>query len=462
MVRIVLTGFRGTGKTRVGELLAHMLGVPFFDTDALIEKRVGMTIYEIFQKHGEEYFRKKECETIASLKLADSVVSTGGGAIMNPSNVTALRQGSTVFLLTADDRTVEQRISRTERPSLTKLPLREEIHELQAIRRPFYIASADFCINTTRKNANETALVLRHILAEGTLTLKDATSLLSFVRRTPIAPEEADALELTLTSPGRDPLTRIYAVAGNPCNHSLSPILFNRLFSQYRMNCHYTRLCWPDFGEIIREAKKTDIRGLSVTVPFKKEALDYIGEADEHVKAIGAANTLVMCEGTIFGFNTDWTGIRDPVRHLKGSRAAVIGAGGAAAAAVYALQSLDMDVTIFTRSPAKAEDLAARFSVQVEPLSGISKTEPDVLINATPVGMGSDTWSPVEVSMLKQGMTVYDLVYTPADTPLLKAARKAGCITIPGTEMFVGQACAQFRCFTGIEVPPAIVRGYVI
>ena len=68
MVRIVLTGFRGTGKTRVGELLAHMLDVPFLDTDTLIEKRAGMTIYEIFQKYGEEYFRKKECETIASLE----------------------------------------------------------------------------------------------------------------------------------------------------------------------------------------------------------------------------------------------------------------------------------------------------------------------------------------------------------------------------------------------------------
>ena len=101
-----------------------------------------------------------------------------------------------------------------------------------------------------------------------------------------------------------------------------------------------------------------------------------------------------MCEGTTFGFNTDWTGIRDPLSHLKGSRAAVIGAGGAAAAAVYALQSLDMDVTILTRTPAKAEELSARFSVPVKPLSGFSEVNPDVVINATPVGMGSDMRSP--------------------------------------------------------------------
>jgi len=462
MVRIVLTGFRGTGKTRVGELLAHMLNVPFFDTDALIEKRAGMTIYELFQKYGEEYFRKKECDTISSLDTTDSVVSTGGGAIMNPSNVAALRQGSVVFLLTADDRTIEQRIARTERPSLTRLPLREEIRELQAIRRPFYIAAADFCIKTSRKDANETALVIRHILAEGTSGLKEGTGFVSFVRKTPIAREEAEALEKALVSEGRDPLTRIYAVAGNPCSHSLSPLLFNHLFSQYRMNCHYTRLCWSDFGELIREAKKIDIRGLSVTLPFKNEAMTFIDEADEHTEAIGASNTLVMCEGTTFGFNTDWTGIRDPLINLKGSSAVVIGAGGAAAAAVYALQSLDMDVTIFTRTPVKAEGLSAKFSVPVKPLSGFASESPDVLINATPVGMEPDTRSPVDTSLLKPGMTVFDLVYTPADTPLLIAARKAGCTTIPGTEMFVRQACAQFRCFTGIDVPPAIVRGYII
>lgn len=462
MVRIVLSGFRGTGKTRVGELLAHMLGVPFFDTDALIEKRVGMTIYEIFQKHGEEYFRKKECETINTLDLIDSVVSTGGGAIMDPSNVAALRPGSTMFLLTADDRTIEQRIARTKRPSLTRLPLREEIHELQASRRPFYIAAADFCIDTTHKEANETAMVVRNVLAEGTSTHKDATGFLSFVRKTSIAQDEADALEWAIASPGRDPLTRVYAVAGNPCNHSLSPILFNRLFANYRINCHYTRLCWPDFGEIIRESKKIGIRGLSVTIPFKTEALTCTDEADEHATAIGACNTLVMCDNTTSGFNTDWTGIRDPLSHLKGSRAVVIGAGGAAAAAVYAVQSLDMDVTVLARSPQNAAGLSERFSVPVKPMSGFSEAKPDVVINATPVGMGSDSRSPVDVSMLKRGMTVFDLVYTPADTPLLIAARNAGCITIPGTEMFVRQACAQFRCFTGIEVPPAIVRGYVI
>ena len=462
MVRIVLTGFRGTGKTRVGELLAHMLNVPFIDTDTLIEKRAGMTIYEIFQKYGEEYFRKKECDAIASLYLTDSVISTGGGAIMNPSNVAALRKGSVMFLLTADDRTIEQRIARTERPSLTRLPLRDEIHELQAIRRPFYISAADFCINTSRKDANETAMVIRHIASEGTSGLKDGKGFVSFARKTSIAREEADTLEKVLLSPGWDPLTRIYAVAGNPCSHSLSPVLFNRLFSQYRLNCHYTRLCWPDFGEIIREAKKIDIRGLSVTIPFKSEALAFIDEADEHTEAIGASNTLVMCEGTTFGFNTDWTGIREPLSHLKGSRAAVIGAGGAAAAAVYALQSLDMDVTIFTRTPAKAQGLSTRFSVPVKPLPGFAEANPDIVINATPVGMGSDMRSPVDTSLLKAGMTVFDLVYTPSDTPLLIAARKAGCITIPGAEMFVRQACAQFRCFTGIEVSPAMVRGYVI
>lgn len=462
MVRIVLTGFRGTGKTRVGELLAHMLAVPFFDTDALVEKRAGMTIFEIFRKYGEEYFRRRECEIIASLDVADSVVATGGGSILNASNVAMLRKGSTVFLLTADDRTIEQRIARTERPALTRLPLREEIHELQAIRRPLYIASADFCINTSHRDANETAMVIRHILEDGAYSHKDARGFLSFIGKTQLDTEETKSLESALEPPVRDPLTRIYGIAGNPCSHSLSPPLFNRLFSQYQLNCHYTRLCWPDFGEIIKEAKKIEMRGLSVTIPFKSEALAWTDETDEHAGAIGACNTLVMCGGTTYGYNTDWIGVREPLCHLVGSKAAVLGAGGAAAAAVYAVSSLEMDVTVFTRTPAKAASFSERFHVPVKPLSELKEYSTDVLINATPVGMGSDLRSPVEKVILKRGMTVFDLVYTPADTPLLVAARKAGCITIPGTEMFVRQACAQFRCFTGIDVEPAEVRGYVI
>ena len=462
MARTVLTGFRGTGKTRVGELLAHMLGIPFFDTDTMVENKAGMTIFEIFQKYGEEHFRRLECEVIRSLQYTDSVVSTGGGAVMNPENVASLRKESTVFLLTADDRTIEDRIARTKRPALTRLPLREEIHELQRLRRPHYLSSADFCIDTSGRDTNETAMTIRRVLSDGITTEKDRQDFMTFARSTRINREDANALERGFASEDSDPLTRLYAIAGNPCSHSLSPPLFNHLFSTYRINALYTRLCWPDFPELAREAKKAGIRGLSVTHPFKQDALAASDEADEHATAIGAANTLLFCEGITYGFNTDWIGIKTPLSHLRESRAVVLGAGGAAAAAVYALQSLGIEVTIVNRTPAKAKDLAERFSCRTATPAQFAETEPDVVVNATPVGMEPDGGIPLNPALLKKSMTVFDFVYTPAETPLIRAARNAGCAVIPGTEMFVGQACAQFRQFTGIEVPVAEVRGFLL
>jgi shikimate dehydrogenase len=464
MVRIVLTGFRGTGKTRTGELLAHMLGVTFRDTDTEIEKRAGMPIYEIFRTYGEDYFRRLEVDAIASLPPGDSVVSTGGGSVQNPDNVAGLRAGSVVILLTADDRTIERRIAGTERPSLTKMPLREEIHELQRIRRVRYVASSDFCIDTTKRDANETAMAIRRLVADGPVNPDAKNEVSSFIRKTDIGAEEAERCIADITGDLADPCTRYYAVAGSPCRHSLSPPLFNELFSRYKLNSRYLRFCWPDFKDITRMASRLDLRGLSVTLPFKPDALLYADEPDEHAKAIGAANTIVFCGGTSYSFNTDWIGIRGPLEHLKGSEAVVIGAGGAAAAAVYALQSLDMGVTVVNRTPEKGKNLADRFSCKSLPLSEFSTIKPDVLLNTTPVGMSSSSnrGIPIDPAYLRKETTVFDLVYTPAETPLIVAARKTGCPVIPGTEMFARQAAAQFGYFTGIEVPLAFVRGILL
>jgi len=109
-MRAVLTGFRGTGKTEVGRLLAHMEDVPFYDTDRMIEESAGKTIHEIFADEGEEEFRRKERRIIASLSPGDAVIATGGGAILDPGNVRNLRDGGTVFLLEANETAIERRI----------------------------------------------------------------------------------------------------------------------------------------------------------------------------------------------------------------------------------------------------------------------------------------------------------------------------------------------------------------
>ena len=183
-----------------------------------------------------------------------------------------------------------------------------------------------------------------------------------------------------------------------------------------------------------------------------------LDEIDPVAQAIGAVNTVVFCGGRSTGYNTDWLGIRGPLIHRQGATAAVLGAGGAAAAAVYALRDLGMEVTILARNPEKARPFAKRFSCPVISLSRFSSIRPDLVVNTTPVGMHPDTNTPVPIEDLRPGMTVFDLVYAPEETPFILGARGRGCDVITGSELFVLQAAAQFRLFTGIAAPPQLLR----
>ena len=324
-----------------------------------------------------------------------------------------------------------------------------------------YFASADFCVDTTNRSANESALAIQRILSEGTTSLQDRERGLSFVTKNGPGEDEARRLAGVLTGPDSDPCTRLYAVVGNPCAHSLGPQLFARLFLEYGINAHYTRICAPDLGEIMRHVRWLDIRGLSVTIPFKEAIMEQIDECDTDASKIGAVNTVLFCGGRAYGSNTDWLGIREPLAHRRGAKAVIIGAGGAAAAAAYALLDLDMEVTVLNRTPERAQSLAARFGCMHGPLRDFSRIKPGVVVHATPLGMHGEG-NPLKRDMLSPGMTVFDLVYTPPDTPLIRDARAAGCEAIPGTEMFVRQACAQFRRFTGIDAPPGMLRGMLL
>jgi shikimate dehydrogenase len=457
-MRAVLTGFRGTGKTEVGRLLAHMENVPFYDTDRMIEESAGKTIHEIFADEGEEEFRRKERRIIASLPPGDAVIATGGGAILDPGNVRNLRNGGTVFLLEADETVVERRIRDTRRPALTRLPLRDEIHTLMEERRDAYLSAADFCIDTSIKNANEVSLEIHRVLSGGGVSWRRRERGLELVRSSGIGPQDVKDLEDVLMGENCDTLTRLFAIIGNPCTHSMSPPLFNRLFTHYKVNAFYTRLQDPEIASLVRVARDLDLRGASVTIPFKQQVIAHLDHLDRDAETIGAVNTIVFCGGKSYGSNTDWLGIRGPLEEYRRARAVVLGAGGAAAAAVYALQDLEMEVTILNRTAGRAEELAERFGCSFAPLSSFEAARPHVVVNATPVGMTPDRHSPLRPDQLQNGMVIFDLVYTPAETPLIRMARNAGATVIPGPEMFIRQAAAQFRRFTGIQVPVAEIK----
>ena len=446
-MKVVLTGFRGTGKTSVGRILADRLALPFFDTDALIERRAGMPIPEIFLQHGEAHFRALEREVIASLRDVEGVISTGGGAVLDPANVADLRRHGRVYLLSAPPGVILERIAGSNRPGLTGLSPAEEVQTLLLARKEAYLGAADACIDTGRRTPGEVAEV---ILRAAGISAAERLERDHLLERFGLA----DLGEMV----DRDPDLMVCAIAGNPCAHSKSPLLYNRLFAHFGMRYHYTRLEWPDAETIVRLASLLPTKGVSVTIPFKADVMRCLDEVDGHAAAIGAVNTVVRCGGRMYGYNTDWLGVRAPLAHRRGARAVVLGAGGAAAAAVYALLSLDMDVTVLARAPGAARRLAERSGCRWGGLDEFRGGDTDVVVHATPVGMEPDTRSLLAPGDLRAGTTVFDLVYTPPETPLIRAAKEAGCETIPGTEMFVHQAAEQFRLMTGILVTPALVR----
>ncbi len=462
MRRIVLTGFRGTGKTGIGRILSSRLNVPFIDTDDLIESGTGRSIPDIFHYDGEERFRSIEREVISTLPPADVIVSTGGGVVCDPKNMEYLRRDSTIVLLVADIDTIEQRLVKKPRPPLTTLPLHEEIASMMDRRRRNYYASADFCTDTSETSPVQAAENILSRLRDGVPTTSQRNRALEFFRTGRLPPAPFKKLEDILVGAERDPTTRIMGVAGYPCAHSRSPGLFNALFDHYHLNYHYTWFEDPELDEIVEVARAIDARGLSVTIPFKHDVIEYLDEIDEHAaQQIGAVNTVVFACGTAIGYNTDWLGVRKPLISMKGAKAVLLGAGGVAAGAAYAMKDLDMDVTILNRTPEKARKLAERFGCAWGTWDKFDGIKPDLVVNATPLGMQPDTRNPLREDQLYKDLTVFDLVYTPPLTPLIEAARAKGCRTISGTEMFVEQAREQFYLFFGIDVPAEKVKEFI-
>jgi len=280
--------------------------------------------------------------------------------------------------------------------------------------------------------------------------------------------------------------TELFGVIGNPVAHSLSPAIFNACFSERGVNGLYLPLLvegeksdFNNFMENIVTGSRLDFGGFSVTIPHKAHALDYVNAAGEFVEPlaedIGAVNTLKIGIGPrLSGYNTDYAGARDALcaaleidKHgLHNMTVAVVGAGGAARAVVAGLADVGAKVTVYNRTVAKAQALSEEFKCRYAPLDALSQMDAQVVINCTSIGMYPDMdATPVPAERLKPGMTVFDTVYNPAETLLLKQAVKAGAKTISGTEMFIRQAMAQYKLFIGTEAgdpPEKIMRKTVL
>jgi 3-dehydroquinate dehydratase/shikimate dehydrogenase len=254
----------------------------------------------------------------------------------------------------------------------------------------------------------------------------------------------------------------LYAVVGNPVAHSLSPAMHNAGFEHLGLNAAYVSLEARDADDFVEFARAMKLQGASITAPFKVAMLERVDEHDALAAEVGAVNTFHTRNGRWVGSNTDVVGFVTPLKGrmaLKRTRAAVLGAGGAARAVAVALKHEGASVTIAARRPDEAHRVASAMNVRSGPYPPKPGTW-DVLVNATSAGTRPGEPSPM-AGVALDGEIVFDLVYSPSETALIKQAREAGCWTIGGIEMLIGQAQRQFELWTGHAPPPELFRDAV-
>jgi 3-dehydroquinate dehydratase/shikimate dehydrogenase len=265
--------------------------------------------------------------------------------------------------------------------------------------------------------------------------------------------------------------SEVYGVIGDPVAHSLSPVIHNWAFHRQDLNKVYVpfRVRPEDLSQFMHDARELGIKGLSVTIPHKEGILQYVEKCDEVTQEIGACNTVVFKDGEVRGFNTDCKaamvgldemfGGDEDGSGLLGKQVLVLGAGGVAKAVGVGLKRRRAEIIIASRTEQRAIELAEKLEGKSLSWAGRHSIQPDLIINCTPVGMHPNLdESPIEPRYLRSEVAVFDTIYNPEQTLLIKHARGIGCRTLTGVDMFVAQAALQFRHFTGQDVPAELMR----
>ena len=259
--------------------------------------------------------------------------------------------------------------------------------------------------------------------------------------------------------------TILCGIIGKPVDHSMSPAIHNAAFEELGLNYGYLAFNVDDVEGAIRGMRSLKIRGFSVTMPHKVEVIQYLDEIDPVAKQIGAVNTVVNTDGTLKGYNTDWVGFTrslEAVTPIQGKKIAILGAGGAARALAFGIKEKGGDMTILNRAQEidMAESLATEIGCAWGALSQIETIRnADIVVNATLLGMPPhDEKTVVEARHLHAGQVVYDVVYNPMETRLLREATAQGCRVAPGYEMLLLQGVAQFELWTGKSAPVELMR----
>jgi 3-dehydroquinate dehydratase / shikimate dehydrogenase len=265
--------------------------------------------------------------------------------------------------------------------------------------------------------------------------------------------------------------TRLFGVVADPVAHSYSPLIHNAAFHAHDLDCRYLpfRVAPEDLDFFLSWCRKEQIGGLSVTIPHKQSILPRLTQAESAAHGIGACNTVIISGEELIGYNTDYRAAMDclneafskfknPTNGFEKASALILGAGGVSRAIGYGLAQRGAAVTITSRSPDAAQDLARQLNGKAIAWSERHAIVPDILVNGTPVGMFPEMdESPFHTSQLHGETLVFDTIYNPEQTLFIKGAKASQCPIITGLQMFVRQAAYQYRLFTGKEPPIAVM-----
>jgi 3-dehydroquinate dehydratase/shikimate dehydrogenase len=323
-------------------------------------------------------------------------------------------------------------------------------------------------LRITRDRRNVVAVPMGEVgLPARVLALRAGSGLAYAATSTATAPGQVSISEMR-DSYRADKLnrrTRVYGVVGDPIAHSLSPAMHNAAFDARRVNAVLLPFLTRNLRDFLEARAHLNVAGFAITIPHKEAILKHLSGCDPLAARIGAVNTVVVRgSGKLYGYNTDYVGVLQALAsrvRLAGSRVLLVGAGGAARAAAFALSEAGAIVCICARRESQSRALAKAAGGEVIARRQIKGEFFDAIINATPLGLHANDESPLRVDELNCRV-VMDMIYRPMRTPLIRVAERRGIETVPGAEMFLAQGIAQWEIWMGERAPEKIMRRVVL
>jgi len=275
--------------------------------------------------------------------------------------------------------------------------------------------------------------------------------------------------------------SRIYGLLGDPVAHSLSPLMQNHAFHSYNIDAVYVpfHVVPNDLPAAVAGLRALNVAGVNVTIPHKETILSSLDQVDPAAQLIGAVNTVVNNNGTLIGYNTDASGFISTVqKELKfqsfGSEVIILGAGGACRAAAVALASAGVKtITIANRHQLRAEELVEDLKIHfsavqffatnyLEDLFFDSLFSADLIVNSTSVGLYGEDVNFLPLENIKCSALMFDMIYSPTETPLIKSARSFGLLCADGLGMLAAQGEDAFYLWTGVRLPAGFMRQFLV